>query len=98
MIEPFLIIGVVATIRRLIVISAEAPNFIDEDKFEKAHARVGSAHRRSPGPWFHPGMAPARYRAAVESSHRRAVGAPRLGQRSHDRRPTRRAYGGLLQG
>jgi hypothetical protein len=28
MIEPFLIIGVVATIRRLIVIGAEAPNFI----------------------------------------------------------------------
>jgi uncharacterized membrane protein (DUF373 family) len=41
MIEPFLIIGVVATIRRLIVISAEAPNFIDEDKFEKLMLELG---------------------------------------------------------
>ncbi len=41
MIEPFLIIGVVATIRRLIVISAEAPNFIEEDKFEKLMLELG---------------------------------------------------------
>ena len=41
MIEPFLIVGVVATIRRLIVISAEAPNFIDEDKFDKLMLELG---------------------------------------------------------
>jgi uncharacterized membrane protein (DUF373 family) len=41
MIEPFLIVGVVAAIRRLIVISAEAPNFIDEEKFEKLMLELG---------------------------------------------------------
>jgi uncharacterized membrane protein (DUF373 family) len=41
MIEPFLIVGVVATIRRLIVISAEAPNFISEDKFDKLMLELG---------------------------------------------------------
>jgi len=41
MIEPFLIIGVVATIRRLIVISAEAPNFIEEQKFDKLMLELG---------------------------------------------------------
>ncbi len=41
MIEPFLIVGVVAAIRRLIVISAEAPNFINEEKFEKLMLELG---------------------------------------------------------
>jgi uncharacterized membrane protein (DUF373 family) len=41
MMEPFLIVGVVATIRRLIVISAEAPNFIEEEKFDKLMLELG---------------------------------------------------------
>jgi uncharacterized membrane protein (DUF373 family) len=39
--EPFLIVGIVASIRRLIVVSAEVPRFVGTDKFASLMLEVG---------------------------------------------------------
>lgn len=39
--EPFLIVGIVAAIRRLIVISAEAPDFVGTDEFGDMMLELG---------------------------------------------------------
>ncbi|MDP9419574.1 MAG: phosphate-starvation-inducible PsiE family protein [Actinomycetota bacterium] len=39
--EPFLIIGIVAAIRRLLVISAEAPDFLGEARFRDLMLEMG---------------------------------------------------------
>jgi uncharacterized membrane protein (DUF373 family) len=41
MAEPFLIVGIVASIRRLIVVTAEVPRFIATDKFADLMLEIG---------------------------------------------------------